>query len=137
MGSRAAGPRAQTRVNPIPKKKRRPSRKNLKRVADQGFAAYIRSRGVCQAAGLDQVRCNGMLQCAHIEGRGFHALRWDEMNALALCGGHHSYYTNRPFFWTMFIAEHFPEQHEYVTAHIRDVWDHDLEAVAARWSVKR
>lgn len=109
------------------------SRKRLKDLADRGFAAYIRSRGVCQAAGLDDVRCNGRLQCAHIEGRGFHALRWDEMNALALCGGHHTYYTARPFFWSMFIAEHFPENHEYLVAHIRDPWDKDLQAQADRW----
>lgn len=112
---------------------RKPNRKRLKQIADQGFSRYIRSRGVCQAAGLDDVRCAGQLQCAHIEGRGHHSLRWSEMNALALCGGHHSFYTHRPFFWMMFIAEHFPEQHEYVTAHIRDVWDKDLEAVAEKW----
>lgn len=114
-------------------KNRQKSRSRLKKIADQGFAAYIRSRGVCQAAGLDGIRCNGQLQCCHIEGRGFHALRWDEMNALALCGGHHTFYTARPFFWAMFIAEHFPANHDYLTVHIRDVWDKDLEAVADKW----
>ena len=113
---------------------RQKTRKRLKQIADQGFAAYIRTRGACQAAGLDEVRCNGRLQCAHIEGRGFHALRWDEMNALALCGGHHAFYTARPFFWAMFIAEHFPDQHAYVETHVRDVWNKDLEEVAARWA---
>ena len=114
-------------------KSRQKTRKSLKQIADRGFAAYIRSRGVCQAAGLTEIRCAGVLQCAHIEGRGFHALRWDEMNALALCGGHHAWFTNHPFAWSMFIAEHFPQQHDYVTAHIRDVWDKDLEAVAEKW----
>lgn len=115
------------------KKKRKNPRKGLKDRADRGFAVFIRSRGACQAAGLDEIRCAGHLQCAHIESRGFHALRWDEMNALALCGGHHAFYTNHPFLWGMFIAEHFPEQCAYVTEHIRDVWDKDLQSVAEKW----
>lgn len=107
-------------------------RAKLKREADQLFARQVRDRGSCEARGLDDLGCAGVLQCAHIESRRFHALRWDHRNALCLCAAHHTYYTHRPFFWFMFIAEHFPAQHAHVTERLRDVWDKDLEAVLDR-----
>lgn len=46
-----------------------------------------------------------MLQCAHIVSRSYHATRWDEYNALALCVGDHKYFTEHPLEWEVWITD--------------------------------
>lgn len=80
---------------------------------------YIRKRGHCQLAGLDNVQCGGGLQCAHIATRGVHHLAFTTRNALCLCAGHHRYYTTRSHEWFMdVIPRLFPEQYKYVMANM-------------------
>jgi hypothetical protein len=55
--------------------------------------------GQCQAEG-DHA---GALQCAHLISRRYSATRWLEINAVALCAGHHTYFTHRPLEWTDWI----------------------------------
>jgi 5-methylcytosine-specific restriction endonuclease McrA len=64
--------------------------------ADQLFSVYVRVRdGMCQAEGEHQ----GGLQCAHLIPRRYLAVRWDPKNAVALCAGHHTFFTHRPLEW--------------------------------------
>ena len=80
-----------------PKKKPR-RRVHVAKEADKLFAFLVRSVGECQAH--DGRPCAGALQCAHGFSRSYHAVRWNERNAWALCQGHHLYYTHRPLEWT-------------------------------------
>jgi hypothetical protein len=110
---------------------RKPSRKGRVKLADQLFSRIVRSRDYCQASG-DGVQCGGMYQCAHLEGRRKYALRWDEMNALCLCAGHHRFYSSFPLAWSSFLQERFPEQYAHVIARRNGQWDKDLESVVMR-----
>lgn len=90
-------------------------RKYSQRIADKYFSLLIRHRGHCEAAGKDSVNCGGSLQCAHIVTRTNKRLRYDELNALCLCAGHHRYYTTHAseWFW-QFIPDHFNKQFYYI-----------------------
>jgi len=105
------------------------SRKGLKAKCDKLFSLKVRSIGICQLAGKDHVRCGGMLQCAHIDTRGKHAIRWNPKNALCICAGHHVYYTNNPKMWDMIIENLFPDKYKFVEKHQSDIWDKDIEKV--------
>ena len=110
----------------------RPSRSSQRRKADALFSAFIRDRDrICQAAGRDGRNCGGRLQCAHLEGRRNYRLRFEPMNAIALCEGHHRWYTDQPIAWAMFLERHFPEQYAFVRAHRNELWDKDLARVLA------
>lgn len=105
------------------------AKKKLKLKADKLFSLKTRSIGYCELAGKDTIRCGGNLQCAHIETRGAHAIRWNDMNALCLCAGHHVYYTNNPREWDLQVALWFPDKWKYVEKHRRDIWDKNIEKV--------
>ncbi len=80
---------------------KKPKRTTLRNKADKLFSLLIRSRdGRC-------VRCSRTdgLQCAHIVGRRYFAVRWDEANAVALCMGCHKTFTHDPLGWIDFIGE--------------------------------
>jgi hypothetical protein len=62
--------------------------------ADKLFSLRVREVGVCFAAGYGRVRCGGSLQCCHILTRARRSLRWDDENALAMCAGHHVWFTH-------------------------------------------
>lgn len=66
---------------------------------DKIFSLLVRSVGQCELAGEDKIKCGGCLQCAHIIGRGNLFLRWNRLNALCICAGHHVYYTYHPEAW--------------------------------------
>jgi len=92
--------------------------KRAKKKADTAFALYIRNRdNKCMLAGLDNVRCGGGLQCMHLRTRGVYILRFDEVNAMAGCAGHHVYYTNHPSDWDHLLQEFFPERWAYIEEH--------------------
>lgn len=109
--------------------KRKPKRTTLRNKADRLFSLKVRERGYCQAAGLDRLKCSGNLQCCHIEGRKNHRLRWDEMNALCMCQGHHIHYTHNPWGWQEFIREHFPQNYAHVSSLRNEMWDKSYEKV--------
>jgi hypothetical protein len=109
--------------------KKKPSKKSLKAKADRLFSLKVRSIGYCELEGLDHIRCGGGLQCAHIDTRGKHAIRWNEMNALCLCAGHHVYYTNNPKDWDTVVSDHFPAKYKFVEEHQSDIWDKDIDKV--------
>lgn len=104
----------------------------LRAQADELAGDKCRARGYCQAAGLDSTVCKGALQWAHIVERSEHAIRWSQLNCLCLCQAHHLRYTYRPFRWTLFIMNNFPEQWQYVRAHIDDGFDGDYGMLIKR-----
>jgi hypothetical protein len=78
---------------------------NAEREADRLFSRFIRARdGSCQLA---DATCWGPLECAHIvrRGNGYHATRYEPLNAVALCMGHHSHMTLHPLEWTAWATE--------------------------------
>jgi len=90
----------------------RPTTTSLKRKADRLFGIQVRARGQCEAAGFDDIDCNGGLQTAHIVRRRYLSVRWDLDNAACLCQAHHVYFTWHPLaeerFHTGYLgAEHF------------------------------
>lgn len=106
-------------------------RASRKRLADRLFGQVIRWAGYCEAM-EGRIECKGPLQCAHIFSRRYHAVRWNEVNALSLCAGHHTYWTHRPDEWWIWIHENFPGRLRYLREVYRDPWDRDIESVIER-----
>lgn len=109
-----------THNSPLKRKKglrRTPSSplKKAKKAADIAFSKYIRARDqACQLEGLDRIRCGGVLQCMHLVTRGVYGLRYDEINAMGGCQGHHVYYTNHPEEWYLLLERKFKDKYDYV-----------------------
>ena len=97
---------------------------------DKLFSEYIRRRAIqrcggCERCGTikpDLTREDGStfpgwmsLQCSHIVGRTNKAVRWDEDNALGLCGGCHMYVEHNPIEHVEFAKDKLGEQaYEYL-----------------------
>lgn len=110
----------------ISKKTKKVKRSTLSNKADKLFSLKIREVGICMLAGIDKVKCGGSLQCMHIVGRANRRLRWDDMNALCGCAGHHTYYTNHPWEWVGIIQNKFPSKYAYIEKHRNEIWDKDI-----------
>lgn len=116
---------------------RKPKRSTLKNKADREFSLRVRARGHCELAGRDAVSCLGNLQTAHIFSRRYHAIRWDEDNALCLCAAHHTFYTHRVELWFLAIEELFPGRWAALRKRINEPWDRDLLGALERIEGKR
>ena len=103
--------------------------KGQKNKADRLFSLKVRELGYCQLQGKDKIRCSQVLQCAHIIGRANLRLRWDFLNALCICSGHHVWYTHEPEAWRNIVKKEFPENWEYVNKNRNDIWDKNIERV--------
>lgn len=79
--------------------------------ADKLFSLRIRSRGRCEAEGY-RFTCSMQLQCCHIVPRKYMKVRWDDDNALAMCGAHHTFFTHNPLEWVTFVEDKFPGRWE-------------------------
>lgn len=102
---------------------------NKKKKADQLFSLYIRGRDkAC-------IRCATTedLQCAHIITRGYHAVRWDEDNAIALCRSDHVFFTHRPLEWENFIDNRFPGRRDELRKKALTYEKQDLDAIIKRF----
>lgn len=66
--------------------------------ADSAFSWYIRTRDhwTCQRCGGVYTPPTKALHCSHFKGRGKEVLRFNELNADALCYGCHQYFTSQP-----------------------------------------
>jgi 5-methylcytosine-specific restriction endonuclease McrA len=92
------------------RKAKRPLRRKAKRKAklhdaDRLFSQYIRTRDgwTCQRCGSPF-----RIQCAHLIGRAYRAIRFAAPNATALCQGCHVYMTHRPLEWMDWVEERWP-----------------------------
>ena len=74
--------------------------------SDKYFSLCIRERNEnkCEYCGKDYSEGRG-LQCAHYESRGNYALRYDPINAFALCYFHHQQLDGSPIRFTEFYLE--------------------------------
>ena len=75
-------------------------RKKAEKRLDELFSRYIRKRAMKRTGGCE--RCHAQkrnykeLQTAHFQSRRKHTVRWDERNAVGLCGGCHLYIDSHP-----------------------------------------
>lgn len=106
-------------LSPSLQKKKKVKKSTLRNKADLLFSQAIRSPGLCFSAGM-YIKCGGSLQCAHIISRGTTSLRFDPMNAIPLCMGHHRWFHQHPFEFVEFVKQAFPKQYKYVMAHKND-----------------
>jgi hypothetical protein len=91
----------------VKKKTPQKRRSDWMRQADKYFSLFIRQRdGKCVASGEHA----GSLQCAHLVGRSYKAVRTDPANAVALCAKHHVYWTHRPLEWDSWVTERIGER---------------------------
>ena len=110
-------------------------RSNYMKQADASFSKWIRARdGQCQAK--DGRDCSGNLQCAHLISRSYKAIRTNPDNAVALCQGHHVFYTHRPLEWREWVEARFPgrwdELQKVALAYPRVDW----KSQAAHWKAQ-
>ena len=110
---------------------RKPSRGTLRNKADRIAGAKVRARGYCQGAWYERVQCGGPLEWCHIVSRSNYRLRWEPLNALCMCAGHHRWFTTNPLAWAEYVRTQFPENYEFVMANANDPWDKDYDRVFA------
>lgn len=80
----------------------RGGRGKLRQLADDAMSLYIRCRGGWRCA-----KCGSEknIQCCHIIPKGaYPSGRYRDDNAMALCQGHHRYYTGRLMEWRDFVG---------------------------------
>ena len=101
-------------------KQHKVKKSTLRNKADKLMSLYVRKLGYCQIRGLDTIRCSDQLNDMHIRTRGVTALRYDLINHLCGCSGHHVFYTNNPSKWDALIQKYFPERWAHIQAHQND-----------------
>ena len=114
--SKAKQVKSNTKIKSVQKFNRTKAKNKL----DKLFSLRIRSVGKCQLAGLDNVRCSQVLQCAHIIGRANLFLRWNPFNALSLCSGHHIYYTYHPEGWRGMMQKFYNESYVWLLQNMNE-----------------
>ena len=84
---------------------------------DSWFSKCVRKRAnwSCEYCG----KSDGQLDCAHIYGRAQKSVRWDGMNAVALCRYHHQQFTANPIEFTRWLEGHLGEAHMEILAEKR------------------
>lgn len=81
-----------------------------KQKCDTIFSKIVRSIGYCEKCGTTE-----SLQCAHIEPRTNHTLRWDKNNALSLCYSCHIHWAHKnPREFTHWVESEFPKKIKYI-----------------------
>ena len=112
-------------------KPKKPSKSKLQKQCDILFSILVRSVRRCEASQYTKVHCGGQLQCAHIISRSNRRLRWDTMNAICMCAGHHRYFTTKSEAWYWdFLPKYFPDKSEYVKKYRNDIVANlNLEAI--------
>jgi len=71
-------------MKPVPKPKRKPTRRGKVKRLDNAFSIYIRNRDnwTCQTCGsMEKIK----MQCGHLFSRVAYSTRWDENNAYCQC----------------------------------------------------
>lgn len=106
---------------------------------DALFSEFIRKRAIAEVGGcqrclrpkFDIVKDNGdilpawkQLECSHFFGRSRQATRYDEDNAVGLCGACHMYFTSHPLEHTEWFAARLGERFEFLQGRMRNTWPH-------------
>ena len=102
---------------------------HAKAEADRRFSLFIRERdGKCQRCGkTDQ------LQCAHIVSRRYLSVRWDELNARALCVGCHKWETEQPLASEAWVETILPNRRYQLRMRALNEQPMDLATVLGRY----
>ena len=132
-------PMKRSPIKRAPKKRKPKTEKQRKKDrADDLFSKLVREPGYCFAFGWKHpdypaVRCSEKgLQCAHIIGRASLVIRWNFLNAVPLCPGHHKWFTHEPDAWTAFIEEKYPGRKQRLKEIQRaERFDGDYDALLA------
>ena len=119
---------------------------------DNLFSEFIRRRAILRVGGCerclskkhDHIREDGStrpaymeLQCSHIIGRSTQVTRWDEDNAVGLCGGCHMYLEHHPIEhqeWFLVYLGH--ERYELLQARRRLGSKPDYETLSIYYKAK-
>lgn len=104
----------------------KPKRSSRTTYADTLFSRYIRARdGRCLKCGSP-----GPLECCHIFGRRYRAVRWDPVNAIALCIPHHRDFDTDRVSWAPWLITEVGHEEYMALAQRRLVpWDKDVDRV--------
>ncbi len=111
---------------------------------DKLFRDFIRKRAIQRAGGCE--RCltpkfdiqkdNGdvlpdykQLQCSHFKGRGAHSARFDDENAVGVCGACHLYLGGNPPEHVEFFKRLLGDRYDLLLARARDTSKIDKEAI--------
>lgn len=84
--------------------------------ADARLRVFERDNGVCIAAGIANIKCGPNPQWAHVLSRRHPCLRWEEDNAMTLCGGHHLWWHHEPAMAVDWFMATFPERWRRIKA---------------------
>jgi len=121
-----------------PKKIKQVAKKGtLMRKADTLFSKHVRSLGYCELAGKDNITCSNVLQTMHITTRGNRRLRYDEMNVICGCSGHHIFYTYNPSRFDLFVAAFFPKKWAYVQKHQNEKVKVDYQEIIDKYKEEK
>lgn len=94
----------------------------LRNKADKVFSLWQRNKiPYCMAEGKIWSKCGGALQCAHIETRTNRNLRYDPMNVLTLCMGHHRYFHQHPLDFIEFLLTFYENKYDFVMNHKAEI----------------
>lgn len=76
---------------------------------DKLFSHWVRARAgwACECCH----KSDGQMDCAHIIGRRNRQTRWDDANAICLCRGCHSFFTDNPLDWSEWIVGYLGSDH--------------------------
>src|SRR3990167_1736723 len=110
------------------------SKSALKNKADKLMSLLVRSIGYCQARIFTKVHCGGGLQDCHIVCRANMRLRYDPINHLCMCAGHHVWFTNNPEALRTFIETSWGSVWKYLQEHKEEKVKTDYEEVIRRLS---
>ena len=108
----------------------------LTKIADKNFSLWIRARdGGCMRCGKKD-----NLQCAHIFSRSARSVRWDELNAITLCGGCHLFWAHKnPIEFTEFIMKRLGDQYEELKRRyykLHQFTRSELESIISKYQLK-
>lgn len=91
--------------------------------ADSTFSKCIRERSnwTCEKCGVKYEPPTTGLQCAHIFGRRNKAVRFEPLNAFALCFACHQYYTANPMNFGIFVHNKLGDKYDVLLEKSNDI----------------
>ena len=108
---------------------------------DKLFGQYIRMRAIQRVHGCERCLTGKSswkeLQCSHFIGRGRRSVRFDEDNAIGLCGACHMYLTAHPLEHVRWFTEHLGQEGvDLLLARNRDMIKPDEKLIAIYYREK-
>ena len=104
-----------------PQQQRAKFKKRLTEECEFLWSFCVRARAAfqCELPNASFIDCKGIPQGAHLVTRSVSHVKYDLRNGRSLCQAHHVYFTYKPEFWSVAVANKWPEDWLYV---IGDKW---------------